>query len=294
MIDITSDSGSSSAFLTKLSVRRDGTSSNNLVFDVDLCFLVADLTAAECIDLAIPGALQMYERALTGEEGKTSVRVSPSSESMFCTMSLSDLGHCVFDGQCAVQTIVYAVTPQAVSATFRIRFLGVEEKDAGLVCGALGKSVLFDFTKSQQGFAFAPKPETTPVVEDILDLSHIKKDTEVIASCVLGNGEYAFGSVLRSTKSAYLLSDFGKEISVKPSDIISQITVRGIDGSLSGILDTYQTKVANMGGVPTWEHIIMALGDEVVAGASKSDDDVSVGLSWATVTEAVKYSKSAL
>ena len=95
------------------------------------------------------------------------------------------------------------------------------------------------------------------------------------------------------------MDDFGVSKKVDDQGIISKIVIKGVDGHLSGMLESYENKVKTFGKSPTWEYIIMAIGDEFASslsngsGSSLGDEGSVVGLSWKTLTEAIKYSKTA-
>ena len=86
------------------------------------------------------------------------------------------------------------------------------------------------------------------------------------------------------------LTDEVLETTIEESGIISRFDISA-NGLLASMIDTFQSKVKNLGGKPTWEHMILAMGQEYSNNVGISADPCE--LSWGVVNKAVQYSKSA-
>jgi hypothetical protein len=287
MLDLTKATNEAAGFINKIGIRRDGTADNELLFDLDLAFMLASDLDAKVVDKLIPGALAMYLRTEDGDEQlKTSVRVNPSAEDLFVSLKQSDALLQLFDGRACVRTVVYNAVPGAASVVFRIRLFEVNIDSAGVLCESLGSKVTIGFTKQQQLLTFpTPKP----------DLS-AKEEPWTIVSGLDEEGLAVFGVLTHTDNSdrncppVVCINDFGSETIIEESGIISRFDISA-NGQLESMIDTFQSKVKKLGGKPTWEYMILAMGqeysDNVYFGANPCE------LAWGVVNAAVKYSKSA-
>lgn len=288
MLDLTKHTDESSGHISKIAISRDGGADNELLFDVDLTFMLSSVVEAEAIGKLIPGALAMYQRTEDMDEQlKTSVRVNPPAEDLLVTLKQTDALLQVFNGRACVRSVVYNVVPGAASVTFKIRLFGISIENAGKLCESLGSKVTLHFTKKQQLLTF-------PTSKNV---KHNSEDPEpwTIVSGMDADGGWVFGRLLytddsdRNCPTIVCIDDFGKETTIEETEIISKFDISA-SGQLLNMVETFQNKVEKIGGRPTWEYMILAMGQEYSDNVFNGSDPCE--LAWGVINAAIKYSKS--
>ena len=285
MLDLTAQKSDCNGYLIKMAVRRDGSDSDGILYDVDLGFPVCSSVDAAVIERTIHGAVAMFDSVAAGDEGKTTVRSTPAERNLRTVLTDISTGEVLSDGPSEVRVVTYTVSPQVTMLNVRLRLFGETSSAAAGLCATLGSEVVVAIEQPQLALPFLAQSGT--------DVAITKLPEPVVEVCTSRspNGDFVFGRLVgfSEDKSSATLDDFGKSLEVQPSSITSQLKMRAADGSeIDVLLGWFSRRVEESGEVPSWEHLILAVGQEHADAGGRSVDDIW-SISFATVKKAVSF-----
>ncbi len=279
IIDLTERTTEGQGSLTRIAVRRDGTSEDQLLFDADIGFEIQSVEDAAIISKLIPGASELYEHVEAGDERKTTIRAALADRSVH--VELCDLnGEVLVSGPTEIRTVVYKADPVAVYMTTRFRFFGISEDKSGQIVNALGRRVTVFAEHLQQVFDYA-KPADTPIAERSPDVNDIVT--------FQNEEDHEFGMVVGEGNGQIEVSNFTSVKTIDDSTVLSRISVTGEAGvPLATTLMKYHMESRARDVVPNWQWLLLALG-ETYANAEETDaplviDDAVIALAVSRAT----------
>jgi len=282
IIDLTERTTEGQGMLSRIAVRRDGTSEDDLLFDADIGFEIQSSDDAKIISKLIPGASELYEQVEAGDERKTTIRASLADRSVH--VELCDLnGEVLAAGPTEIRSVVYKADPVAVYMTVRFRFFGISEDKSGQIVNALGRRVAVLAEHLQQVFDYA-NPGDTPIAERSPDMNDV---------VTFQNGEdHEFGMVVGEGNGQIEVSNFTSVKTIDDSTVVSRISVTGEAGvPLATTLMNYHMECRTMDVIPNWQWLLLALGETY---ATAEETEAPLVIDGAVIALAVSRARSVL
>jgi len=283
LIDLLAHDTKAIGEISRIAMRRDGTKDRNLLFDITFNFVVNDKEEAEIVSKCLPGATELFMRLESGDETSTVIRADPPTESVY--LKLFNVGEDgsideAFDGMGEVRAIMFKASQAKTIMSTKIRLVSLDNAACGALCGCLGESVLLEVARAQQ---MLPLPVTDPLVLP-------EKVAEVFRVVTASKDEiHCFGKLVEEKRTKMILDDFGTRISVNHSDVVATVDVCVEGGELTKFLDAYEKKILKAGNSPTWEHLILALGQEYAEEGMSSNPSDPRPIKWQTIKSAVDF-----
>lgn len=253
MLDMTAVTSTAPGFLSKLSVERDGTDKDGLVFTTQLAFSVNDAADADIIDRFLRGARAYYD-SKQGTELTGAMKDSPGNVSGRFRLVYPDDGVTVIDAQGEVQRVEMVKARKACSFTVTIQFHGLTPVVAAHFAAHLARRLDVFWTApipNQTAIPFAsPTPSNAVQVVTISD----------------GNGGFLFGAQTGLDGDKILIDDFGRGGAFSKSAITSKIIIAPEDGvngkPMFEIMAPVAQQIREAGGQPSWKWVILAIAAE--------------------------------
>ena len=272
MIDLSQPTSGGDGVLVKLQFRRAGRGDeDSLIADADVAFTVETTDDAGTIDGTVPGAAAAWEERSSGDEGRSRLTRTPADAHVHATIATIDSA--IYEGPAELRSLIVVSSPAATVLTVRARLFDIGETTAGALCVLLGCSVGLEVERRQQVLAFVASQSTTH---------------DRIATVRCGDGRLEFGRVVEWDDDRVVIDNFGQTIRTTVGNVVSVVNVRAESGPLSDTLDTYRRDMTDRNARPTWEHLIVALGQRFAEGSAVSDDADVWTLDPGTVAEAVE------
>lgn len=261
MIDLLAPSSEGSLHLTRLAIKRDGTSANALLAEIDLATPIETEEDALVLDALVPGASALWRRSSEGAEDTARFGRSPSSMSVHGRLALTDRAEEVvaFARTVTITRAVVAVSAKSRTFIARVRVGGLAAEEVATLCGALDERVHLS-TSALQLTLFGGTV-SVPVRRDVREVISLRVE-------VGGVTEYRFGAVTNETDLAISLRDLYEETpedyDLASCEVVSRLRVAASDRLLSA----FRERATSIGLVPSWGDLIVALGRDYGAGAA--------------------------
>ncbi len=271
MIDLTDSSSAGTGILSKVQIRRDGSSEDGLLFDVDIAFEIQTIEDAEKADKIIPGVREMFNSSETGEERRITVRSTLPDSSLHIEVINQD-GETLIATPSEIRNVVFTSSGAGSIITNRFRLFGLEVESATHLLTRLGKRITLVTEKPQQVLDFKSTSKSNKPPEASSDRDIEKTETATVVTYGK-DGEPKFGMLVNDPEGPFVeISNFSTLRSVPRDTIVSSINVVGPDGvNLSRQLTKYHMESRNSSCNPDWKWLILSLGERYAGTLSDND-----------------------
>ena len=267
MIDLLAPSSEGSLHLTRIAIKRDGTSANGLLAEIDLAAPIETEEDALVLDPLVPGASALWRRSADGSEDSSRFGRSPSSLSVFGRLVLPDRAEevCAFARSVTVTRAVVAVSAKLRTFIARVRVGGLAPEQIATLCGALDERV--HLTTSAMQLALFGGQTTVPARE-IREVVSLRIEAP-------GGTEFRFGAVTNETDLSISVRDLHEAtpetFDLAAVEVVSRLRIEAPDRLLAAFCGT----AAGIGLLPSWGDLIVAVGQDYGSG-TRSDAGVWV------------------
>ena len=256
MIDICNAESFGLGFLSKITFRKSGEAdSNGLLADVDIAFEIRSTDDAEVAEDVLPGSGAAWKAKATGEESKN--RISKMYQRMFVWGDIGNPQQTVYEGKCQVKSVSLSSNAKMMVVQYRLRLFDIDEKQAGALCMLLGEMTEVEFRQLQGELPFKSS-NSSKMVE--------------IATIKMHDGEIGFGKVVSWDDAEVRIDDFGVVNDIHPDDVVAVVKLK-FDATTIRLLDDYKRMTLTNMAQPSWQHLLLALGERFAVENPVGDDD---------------------
>lgn len=262
MIDLTDSKSDGTGILSKVQIRRDGSSDESLLFDIDIAFEIQSIDEAIKADKVIPGAKEMFNSSELGEERRITVRSTIPDSSLHLEVVSQD-GESLIACPSEVRTVVFSSNASGSIITNRFRLFGVAIEDSIHLLNRLGKRITIVAEKPQQVLDFSKAgPTDNDQSEELAQIVTYDKENGPKFGMLVNDGDGPLVEV----------SNFSTLRSVPRDSILSTITVSGPTGTnLSRQLTKYHMESRQSDCSPDWKWLILSLGERYADNLVNTD-----------------------
>lgn len=275
MIDIRGSDSSGKVEVGRIALKRSGEEGGGILVDLDLVQDIGSEDEAKLIDLAVPGALRLWQASsLARKAGEVETEVGGAAAGSQAAgasgtfgqiairppdvpirMNLGD-GDARCEGDVEVRGARVKATPKACAYTVKVRMAGLDTTEIARLVDLLGEVASVTFVARQGVLPFRGKRAAIEVGEVVSGVNDGTEYAGVVLSVVSDDG----------TESIEV-DDCGTVYIVPTATIAGSFAVEGADGKdRAAMVDVFVKACRKAKTKASWTHLVAALGRAYLAG----------------------------